>query len=104
MAGESGQMGEKDFHDGLLLGGNMPIEFVRARLLGELLPTIPDERGGELERILQAVVDLPQNSWPQGYEEHFTAEFNPIASFEPAGTLIDLEGSDPLFDLDDFRF
>ena len=35
---ESGRLGEKEFHDGLLLGGNMPIEFVRARLLGELLP------------------------------------------------------------------
>jgi len=35
---ESGLMAEKEFHDGLLLGGNMPIEFVRARLRGDLLP------------------------------------------------------------------
>ncbi len=35
---ESGLMDEKEFHDGLLLGGNMPIEFVRARLRGDLLP------------------------------------------------------------------
>jgi uncharacterized protein (DUF885 family) len=35
---ETGLMDEKVFHDGLLLGGNMPIEFVRARLKGELLP------------------------------------------------------------------
>jgi uncharacterized protein (DUF885 family) len=35
---DSGQMGEKEFHDGLLLGGNLPIEFLRARLRGDLLP------------------------------------------------------------------
>jgi len=35
---DSGRMGEKEFHDGLLLGGNLPIEFLRARLRGDLLP------------------------------------------------------------------
>ncbi len=35
---DSGRMEEKAFHDALLLGGNMPIEFLRARMTGELLP------------------------------------------------------------------
>jgi hypothetical protein len=35
---KTGRMKEKDFHDGILLGGNMPIEMVRARLLGTKLP------------------------------------------------------------------
>lgn len=34
----SGKMREADFHDSILRGGPMPIELVRARLLGEKLP------------------------------------------------------------------
>ena len=35
---KSGRMPEKEFHDSILIGGNMPIEMVRARLLGTKLP------------------------------------------------------------------
>ena len=31
-----GEMTERDFHDAILKGGRMPIEMVRARLLGEV--------------------------------------------------------------------
>ncbi len=31
---ESGQMTEQEFHDQVLTGGRMPVEMVRARLLG----------------------------------------------------------------------
>lgn len=31
----SGRMSERTFHDGVLQGGNMPLDFVRARLVGE---------------------------------------------------------------------
>ncbi|RIJ99696.1 MAG: DUF885 domain-containing protein [Armatimonadetes bacterium] len=31
---DSGRMSERDFHDAILKGGNMPIEWVRARLIG----------------------------------------------------------------------
>ena len=34
----SGRMRERDFHDGILAGGNMPIEMVRAHLMGLKLP------------------------------------------------------------------
>ncbi len=37
---KSGQIGERAFHDAILQGGNMPIEFVRARLAG-----VAPERG-----------------------------------------------------------
>jgi uncharacterized protein (DUF885 family) len=33
---ESGQMGERDFHDAILKGGTMPVDLVRLRLRGEL--------------------------------------------------------------------
>ena len=35
---ESGRMSAREFHDAILQGGRMPIEMVRARLTGELLP------------------------------------------------------------------
>jgi uncharacterized protein (DUF885 family) len=35
---ESGDLSEKDFHNGFLIGGPMPIEMVRARLTGQNLP------------------------------------------------------------------
>jgi hypothetical protein len=35
---KGGKMKEKDFHDSILLGGTMPIEMVRAHLLGTKLP------------------------------------------------------------------
>jgi hypothetical protein len=35
---DSGRMTEREFHDAVLQGGSMPIEMVRARLLGESLP------------------------------------------------------------------
>jgi uncharacterized protein (DUF885 family) len=35
---ESGRMSDRDFHDRILRGGPMPIEMVRVRLAGELLP------------------------------------------------------------------
>ena len=35
---ESGRMTAREFHDAILQGGRMPIEMVRARLTGELLP------------------------------------------------------------------
>ena len=34
---ESGQMTERAFHDAVLLGGPMPFEMVRARLVGQHL-------------------------------------------------------------------
>lgn len=34
----SGRMTDREFHDAILQGGNMPVEMVRARLLGEPLP------------------------------------------------------------------
>jgi uncharacterized protein (DUF885 family) len=34
---DSGRMTATDFHDAILLGGPMPIELVRARLLGQLV-------------------------------------------------------------------
>jgi hypothetical protein len=48
---ESGAMSSRDFHDRILQGGNMPVEMVRARLLGTLIAPehTPDWRfGGEL--------------------------------------------------------
>ncbi|HEX6923909.1 MAG TPA: DUF885 family protein [Longimicrobiaceae bacterium] len=35
---DSGRMSERDFHDAIMQGGSMPIEMVRARLLGQPLP------------------------------------------------------------------
>ncbi|HEX6069224.1 MAG TPA: DUF885 family protein [Longimicrobiaceae bacterium] len=35
---DSGRMTERDFHNAVMQGGSMPIEMVRARLLGEPLP------------------------------------------------------------------
>ncbi len=35
---KTGRMPEREFHDSILLGGNMPIEMVRAHLLGTKLP------------------------------------------------------------------
>jgi len=35
---ETGRMSAREFHDAILQGGRMPIEMVRARLTGELLP------------------------------------------------------------------
>ena len=35
---ETGRMSAREFHDTILQGGRMPIEMVRARLTGELLP------------------------------------------------------------------
>jgi len=34
----AGRMTEREFHDGVLQGGIMPVEMVRARLLGSQLP------------------------------------------------------------------
>ncbi|MGH9367915.1 MAG: DUF885 family protein, partial [Thermoanaerobaculia bacterium] len=34
----SGKMSNRDFHDAILRGGNMPVELVRARLTGQKLP------------------------------------------------------------------
>jgi len=35
---DGGRMTDRQFHDAILLGGNMPVELVRARLLGRSLP------------------------------------------------------------------
>ena len=37
---DSGRMTERDFHNAVMQGGSMPIEMVRARLLGEPLPEL----------------------------------------------------------------
>jgi uncharacterized protein (DUF885 family) len=34
---QSGRMTSRDFHDSILQGGNMPVEMVRVRLLGQPL-------------------------------------------------------------------
>jgi uncharacterized protein (DUF885 family) len=51
---ESGRMSNREFHDRILQGGNMPVEMVRARLLNLPLAEdhVPQWRfGGELQRL-----------------------------------------------------
>jgi len=35
---DGGRMTDRQFHDAILQGGNLPVELVRARLLGRSLP------------------------------------------------------------------